>query len=791
MTIEGKEIIRVLLIEDNPEHADIFFETVKDLDGFDVTHVENLNAAYLKLDTEQFDIIVSDLFLPDSEGSQTVEVLKLRFPQIPLVVLSSVEDIDLAERTISAGSVDYLVKSRLDRLNLHRTLRYGVIRDQYAKLREVERGLIAAEERFRTLVKESPSAMIVTDAGGIITFINEEAEKLFAMGSNVLRGQPLPHLLSPDDEEHCKNLLKQTKINPKVTSNERRHLKAVKGNGEVFPVELRLNAIHTNDGKAIVVSIVDMTEIKKREEHLARLNTELKEERESALAAAEYKTRFLANMSHEIRTPLNAILGMGELIADSSLDPEHKRYLKILTDAGKTLLNIINSVLDLSKIDAGELIIEKTQVNLRTEVQAVVDMLHLAASSRRIFLTSHFSNDVPNLVFGDPIRIRQVIINIVNNAIKFTHTGGVNIDISLIKRGDLDCEILFKIIDTGIGIPEDKVAAIFEDYVQVDDSTTRKYGGTGLGLSICQRLVRLMGGEIKVDSVLNQGSIFSFALKFVLSNAEGIIAPIAIKDPIYKAENLPKVKILIAEDSADNRLVLSAYLKKSNVSLDFAINGAEALTKYQSKSYDVIFSDIQMPEMDGHQLARNIRRIEEEQGKNRVPLLALTAHALAEEAKKCRASGFDAHFTKPIKRNDFFKAIVHYSNLRPGKTEAVTSAKILILDDEGHLCEVLAEILAERFVVKSFTQATQALACLDAEPFDLILSDLKMPDISGEEFLHLVRRHHQGIKFLFLTGQALTDTEIDSLKSQGAAGVLNKSTGLGYDLINDVAKMLG
>ncbi len=583
------ETIRVLLLEDNPDHAMILFETTQSIQGISILQVDCLADAITTLASGHFDVVLSDLFLPDSEGEDTINSLKSRFPNIPVIVLSSIENTDLAERAIAVGADDYIVKSRLDKQTVQRALRYAVIRYKYSQLSaaarvksnlatiiestedpifhcdaglnilswnrgsrqlfgysdakaltmrlrdlfptdewttrihpmiekvldgqsphpfnarflddkknptlvsvrlnpiqsdsQVEgisiichdiRGLLAAEERFRVLVKESPTAMVVTDTEGRVTLINEEAEKLFGYSSENFKGRNFSELMPAMLQPQYFDLLRLAATHDKQDNfGPRKQLQATKSSGEVFPMEIRLNHILISNGEFMVASIVDLTEIKKSEEHLAKLNQELEKERQAALRASDYKTRFLASMSHEIRTPLNAILGMGELLTDAELSEEHARYLKIQTDAGNTLLNIINSVLDLSKIDAGALNLEKAPINLRSLVQEVVDMLTVTAQTRKLWLKCNIGKDLVENVYGDSVRLKQVIINLTNNALKFTHKGGVTIEVENKKQGDLHCEILFRITDTGIGIPANKIGSIFQDYVQVDDSNAQ------------------------------------------------------------------------------------------------------------------------------------------------------------------------------------------------------------------------------------------------------------------------------------------------------------------------------
>ncbi|HQG99654.1 MAG TPA: CHASE domain-containing protein [Smithellaceae bacterium] len=412
----------------------------------------------------------------------------------------------------------------------------------------------------------------------------------------------------------------------------------------------------------------DITQRKQAEEDLRRMNEAV--ERQAVLArrlaeqaqqASQAKSEFLANMSHEIRTPMNAIIGMAEMLQETPLNEEQAKYVRVFKAAGENLLNIINSILDLSKVEAGQLTLESIPFSLRQVVGDVCDMMAVRVDKKQIRLSCRTDSENCDSVIGDPTRVQQILTNLIGNAIKFTEQGGVEVNVITKKvssgspEDDL-CNIHISVKDTGIGIPPEKLDVIFERFEQADSSVTRKYGGTGLGLSISRRLAELMGGRLWVESSVGQGSTFHFTLLLRIE------AKTQQKEPPEKSEKaafigLRPLNILLVDDSDDNRLLVKTYLKGDAYRIDEAVNGEEAVALFQSGPYDLVLMDMQMPVMDGYTATRVIRRWEEEQGRDRTPVIALTAYALKEDAAKSEAAGCDTHLTKPIKKAVLLEAI--------------------------------------------------------------------------------------------------------------------------------------
>ena len=499
------------------------------------------------------------------------------------------------------------------------------------------------ERFFKTVVEDGSDIIFIVDYQANILYHNPSVHA--TLGYTSLVGENFLSYVNVDTHNVIKKNLEVSTAKPYNANIEFDFKRA---DGEYMFLEFNsINLRFKDDINALILDCRDISDRKKHQEELIR--------------AQKTKEQFLANMSHEIRTPINGIVGMVNLLSGTVESPEQIKYLDAIQHAADNLKVIINDILDFSVIESGKLTLEKIGFDVDYQMKHIIDSFNYQAEEKGLKLNYTYKEGQRRVLLGDPVRLNQVLINLVNNAIKFTHNGSITVDLSFDVIEDQKVMANFSVQDTGIGIAPEKLKSIFEIFKQADESITRKFGGTGLGLTICKQLVELQNGSISVESIINEGTTFHFSIPYDLGRTSDLIYQDNHKHQQAgdKHKSLTGMKVLLVEDNDINRLYAANVLRKWDCYYDEAENGVIALEKLRKKDYDIILMDVQMPVLDGLEASKSIRASFPEP-KNKTPIVAFTANAIKGDRDKCLAAGMDEYISKPFLPEDLYEILTKF-----------------------------------------------------------------------------------------------------------------------------------
>jgi two-component system sensor histidine kinase/response regulator len=641
---------RILVVDDSQLERQVILAQLL-THHYDVDSAGSVAEAQYRLRANIYNCIVLDFHLPDGTGVDLMQWMQQEHLSVPVILTSADTDQMLAVQALKAGADDYIPKAQIQTHRLHNSIRQLVARYETAsRIRDAESALAYLSQQHELILTTIDDGICGVDLNGTITFINPAGADILGVSPATLLGEPIDSLFN----RH----IRATQIH-QPHFRQSQELYYTDQSGHQRWLELCIKPILQDQATiSYVIRYRDIGQYKQTE-------ADLQKAKDLAIEASRLKSEFLANMSHEIRTPLNGIIGLTQLTLDTPLNEEQSKNLQMVLKSSDLLLALINDILDFSKIEAGKLSLEATPFSLEEELSTLIALSQRQAEDKGLVFTYQCQGELPPTLVGDPTRLKQVMLNLLSNAIKFTSHGQIGCAIELQPISSQHITLKFKVTDTGIGIPQDKLAMIFDPFTQADRSMTRKFGGTGLGLAITSHLLSLMDSRLAVSSQVGHGSCFEFTLTLPVAQpqpqtqTQTQITPQKSALVCEKNECSPTcpttraLNILVVEDNRINQVLATKILEKQGHLVTIAQDGQEAIDQWQGHQqrhtpFDVILMDIQMPVMDGLTATRQIRLAETKQHQKRTAIVALTANAYDEERQKCMDVGMDGFLAKPF-----------------------------------------------------------------------------------------------------------------------------------------------
>ncbi|MBY0316909.1 MAG: response regulator [Bdellovibrionales bacterium] len=677
MSIDGK--VNILLVDDHEEGL-LSLEAVLRRPNYNLVKASSGNEALSAVLKYDFAVILMDVQMPGMDGFETVSLIKQRerSKDIPIIFVTAInKEEEFVHRGYQSGAVDYIFKpfdafildlkvaAFVELYLKNRQLREQAELIRQSEVRDRARQITTLQldglKRYRHLADSIPHIIWKFQSDGTLDYCNRVWTDYSGLTLEQSSGSGWQLAIFPEDLSHILEKFSSDALGATNFEAECRLLRNEDNSYRWHILRGVLDPYVTGESGSWVVTCTDIDDMKNIEKDLIRA-------KEESLAANQAKSNFLANMSHEIRTPLGVVLGFSELLAAPEISSaDRDLYLATIQKNGELLSRLIGDVLDLSKIEAGHIQIERAPFSLPDFLFNSIQSFQHQAEEKGIRLSATLETSIPTVINSDPMRLRQIMMNVVGNAIKFTEKGEVKIQVKATKNAQGQGLLQIAVTDEGLGITEEQAAKLFKPFIQADSSTTRKYGGTGLGLALSRKLANKLGGDVVLsESALNKGSTFIITLdtgslndiKFV--DRVGTLHREDTPVPRLVGDLLSGVKVLLAEDSPDNQTLISHFLSLAGAKVQLADNGQQAVDLALDGNFDIVLMDIQMPVLDGYQATRQLRSL------NYVkPILALTAHALKEERERSLAAGCDDHLTKPVHREQLLQRIAQHCRRAP------------------------------------------------------------------------------------------------------------------------------